>query len=216
VRIVRGLDPGPFSKYTQYKASLRPCFRSRCAYCLVPDDRLGGVEGMTVDHFKPRDRYPELLLVWTNLYYSCPVCNEHYKKNHPTAEEEALGLGLVDPCAHDPEMHFRLMPEKGTGHHCVVRGRTSRGRYTTQILKFNYRPFLRDFWRELELLDRAAREDLRIAEALIRAARRQLRAEPANAEFKEMLSHIEGERTKIQEKLVEIAGRRPFPLHRPI
>ncbi|MDA1232217.1 MAG: HNH endonuclease, partial [Planctomycetota bacterium] len=73
--IEKGDDPGPFSTPRNYVSYLRECFRRRCAYCLAPDDRLGGEEGMKVDHFMPESRYKHLRLAWTNLYYSCDVCN---------------------------------------------------------------------------------------------------------------------------------------------
>lgn len=164
MRIERGDDPGPYSRYGDYKPHLRPLFRSRCAYCMTPDDCLGGMESMTVDHFLPRDRYEKYLTVWTNLYYACPVCNEHYKKNHPTEEEEKRGLGFIDPCKDDPDNHFWLVPEAWTGHFCKVRARTNRARFPTKVLKLNYRPFLRDLWRELHRRDEAARKLLKDVE----------------------------------------------------
>ena len=108
MRIERGPSPGPLPDHTAYKPHLRPLFRFRWRYCLTPDDRLGGEEGMTVDHFKPQRRYPELRLSWSNLYYACSICNSHYKKDYPTLGEEAEGKRFVDPCEEDPDEHFRL------------------------------------------------------------------------------------------------------------
>jgi len=149
MRIQRGPDPGPFPKPAGYRPHLRPLFRCRCAYCLMPDDRLGGEEGMTVDHFKPQTRYPALRLVWSNLYYACLICNSHYKKDHPTPEEEAKGNRFVDPCEEDPDEHFRLVRDRDTGDRYRVLPLSPAADYVIFRLKLNRRKSLQDFWRYL-------------------------------------------------------------------
>jgi len=150
MRIERGPDPGPFSDPAGYRPHLRPLFRCRCAYCLMPDDRLGGEEGMTVDHFKPQRRYPALRLSWSNLYYACSICNSHYKKDCPTPEEEARGERFVDPCKEDPDEHFRLVRDPDTGDRCRVHPLSPTAQYVIFRLKLNARKSLRDFWRLLD------------------------------------------------------------------
>src|SRR6266545_2362906 len=150
MRIKRGPNPGPFGDPSHYKPHLRTPFQSRCAYCRTPDVRTGGVEGMTVDHFRPESRYSHLRLVWTNLYYACWVCNSHYKRDHPTAAEEAAGERFVDPCRMDPDKHFRMRRDS-SGLRFVVVPLTRPGRFTVRTLGFNERHFLRDWWAELGL-----------------------------------------------------------------
>lgn len=151
--IQRGNDPGPFSQHRQYVTHLRELFRRRCAYCLTPDDRLGGEEAMKVDHFQPESRYQHLRLVWTNLYYCCDVCNNR-KSNFPTPQEEAAGERFVDPCLEDPDHHFQLVRESAMGDFCRVISLTRPAEYEVKRLQFNRRPFLRDFWRELHARER--------------------------------------------------------------
>lgn len=92
MRIRRGEDPGPFSRPRDYVTCLRARFRHRCAYCLTPDDKLGGEEGMKVDHFHPESKHPDLKLAWANLYYSCDVCNNPWgQKTPPTQKRRDLG-----------------------------------------------------------------------------------------------------------------------------
>jgi uncharacterized protein (TIGR02646 family) len=162
MRILRGPDPGPFKKHGEYKPYLQPLFRERCAYCLTPDKLNGGLEGMTVDHFLDQKRYPKLRLAWTNLYYSCVVCNSHYKKDYPTEEEEKAGFRFVDPCKEDPDDHFCMVRDPKTGELCQVRGLSGLANYTIRRLHLNSRRVLRDFWRELEHLE--IREMTRINE----------------------------------------------------
>lgn len=216
MRIHRGADPGPFADYRDYKPHLRPTFRARCSYCMIPDDQFGGMEGMTVDHFLPRVTAGELLTAWKNLYYCCSVCNSHYKKGRPTTEEEAEGLGFIDPCRQDPDKHFRLVTEAKTGFACEVKGRTKKARYVVTVLRLNWRPFLRDFWRELDVRDTAGRQNLKTVEGLIRTTRARLKRTPTDAHLIETLRYLNTEKAKIQNNLVEIASRRPFPLEKAV
>src|SRR5438552_1175675 len=102
MKIQRPDDPAPGSKYQQYRQHLQSLFRHRCAYCQTHEKWCGGLDGMTIDHFLPIDRHEHLLHAWVNLYYSCVVCNCHYKKNHPTEMEEKAGNRFIDPCEEDP------------------------------------------------------------------------------------------------------------------
>lgn len=165
MRIERGADPGPFSHPRDYVTHLRSLFRRRCAYCITPDDRLGGEEGMRVDHFRPESRFPELRLAWSNLYYSCDVCNNR-KGDHPREDEEAEGLRFVDPCAEDPDDHFRMTRDPHTGDFCRITHRSDAAKYTIRRLPFNRRPFLRDYWRELDAAERTWTDQMRNVQEL--------------------------------------------------
>ena len=149
--VQRGDDPGPFSQHREYVGYLRKVFSRHCAYCLTPDDRLGGEEGMKVDHFTPESRHRELRLAWVNLYYCCDVCNNR-KSNFPTDSEIASGKRFVDPCAEDPDNHFCLA--KDESDFCKVVSLSIAAEYEVKRLQFNRRPFLRDFWRELSAMER--------------------------------------------------------------
>jgi len=149
--VQRGEGPGRFPQHRQYVSYLREVFRRRCAYCLTPDDRLGGEEGMKVDHFAPESRFPNLILSWDNLYYCCDVCNNR-KSNFPTEAEAALGQRFIDPCTEDPDNHFCLARDKNDD--CKVVSLSISAEYEVKRLQFNRRPFLRDFWRELVVMER--------------------------------------------------------------
>ncbi len=212
MRIERGPEPGPFSDPARYKAHLRPLFRCRCAYCLVPDDRLGGEEGMTVDHFKPERWYPKLRLSWSNLYYACSVCNSHYKKDYPKPNEEAEGKRFVDPCIEDPDSHFRLVPDLATGDLCRVHPLSPAAEYSVFRLKLNRRKFLRDFWRclqheELRLLTRA--KDLR--ERLEDCAQQIQRDGPSD-QLRRLQTDFETQLKTASTELDAVRLLRPFPV----
>ena len=74
-------------------------FSSICAYCEQPcqptrgrDRTEGGEESPlpyeeTIDHFRPRSRFPELWLDWLNLVYACYRCNQSKWDSWPTADD---------------------------------------------------------------------------------------------------------------------------------
>lgn len=151
--IQRGDDPGPFTKHRHYLPFLRELFRRRCAYCLTPDDKSGGEEGMQVDHFIPESRQPELRLAWHNLYYCCSACNLR-KSNYPSPAEIERGCRFIDPCNDDPIHFFCLTQDNVTGDYCVVTALSPVADYEISRLQFNRRKDLRDFWRELNAQER--------------------------------------------------------------
>ncbi len=212
MKIERGNDPGPFSKPSAYKPHLRPVFRCRCAYCLTRDERLGGEEAMTVDHFKPESRYPNLRLAWSNLYYACAVCNSHWKKDHPWPDEEAEGKRFVDSCDEDPDEHFRMVRDANTGDFCNVQPRSDAASYTVECLGFNRRKFLRDFWRNIDHDERRLksriteiREYCVECDELARKLSSVLQVTPIRARLESMLQELEG-------SLRHVTAQRPFPL----
>lgn len=212
MKILRPDDPGPFSRPGEYKTYLQPVFRARCAYCLAPDNRNGGPEGMTVDHFWPQSRFPHLRLNWTNLYYSCSVCNENYKKDHPTEQEEATGCRFVDPCQEDPDDHFRMTRSPETGDYCCVRALTDAARYTLRILRLDRRKQLRDFWRELDHHERTEHDHLAKIEAAIAGIDRDLKRRGSVEDIEQALGVLMTLRNVCRAKLEDIRSLRPFPV----
>ena len=204
-------DPAPGSTYPQYKPHLQPLFRYRCAHCQTHEKWRGGFEGMTVDHFLPRDRYQQLLHEWSNLYYSCTVCNCYYKKNHPTEAEEAAGDRFVDPCQDDPDDHFRLVRCPKTNQLCCIKALSDAGRFTLKILKLHVRPQLRDHPRQLELAERRERENLQSIETSIRDWNIVMEKNGTSPEATSVLSCLSEQRNASLERLDDIVSQRPFP-----
>ena len=207
MRILRGPDPGPFKKHGEYKPHLQPLFRQRCAYCLAPDHRNGGLEGMTVDHFLDQKRHSKLKLAWTNLYYACAVCNSHYKKDYPTEEEERAGLRFVDPCKEDPDNHFCMVRDPKTRELCQVQGLSEAANYTIWRLHLNSRRALRDFWRELDAHYSTYPTDTEALEAELHAASA---AHPEWLPYQRKAYAFT--RRKHAHKLALIRSLRPFPV----
>lgn len=166
---------------------------------------------MTVDHFLPRDRYEHLLHSWPNLYYSCTACNCHYKKNHPTAAEEAAGDRFVDPCKEDPDDHFRLVRCAKTNQLCCIKALSDAGRFTLKILKLHVRPQLRDEWRELELAEQKELENLHSIDLMTQQLIILIEKKGASSETESVMSCLIQQRKAAIERLEDIVLQRPFP-----
>jgi len=210
MKVHRGRSPGRFSHPSHYKPYLRSPFHFRCAYCQTHDSRLCGLEGMTVDHFRSVARFPHLRLTWTNLYYACVVCNSHYKKNRPTEQEERAGDQFLDVCRMDPDQHFRLewlMPE------CryIVASSTKRGLFTLQVLGLNTRPFLHDWWLELDDMEAETERDLARIRNSIQMAREVFKR-TNDKKVAEIQSHLTEVETECLDRLARILERKPFPV----
>ena len=215
MRMERGPDPGPFKNPSDYKRKYKPflrsLFRCRCAYCQLPDDRFQAEEGATVDHFKPEGRYPDLRFDWSNLYYACPVCNTHYKKHYPTLSEEAQGKRFVDPCAEDPDDHFRLAWDERTGCFSRIRHLTLAAEYTVFRLKLNDRPSLRDYWREIHQEEKTLTKRLgEIEDCLCDCV--DVASKLNDPQIESLRSDYESQRVVCVQEIERIRSLRPFPI----
>lgn len=91
------------------KKYLAEDFSHRCAYCDDRDALAGGYSSYHVEHFAPKEKFPDLKYTYENLLYSCPFCN--CSKNDDwvgsTADENIKGdSGYVSPCDADYQKHL--------------------------------------------------------------------------------------------------------------
>jgi hypothetical protein len=126
---------GPPYGYSKFRQHVRQDFGRRCAYCLMDELWAGGEENFELDHFRPKQKFPDLLQDFHNLYWSCRVCNSNKWDHWPSAELEQQRVGLIDFCRHDFQDHFQLSPN---GLWVPL---TLSAEYTKQIMKLN-RPHL--------------------------------------------------------------------------
>lgn len=62
----------------------RGTFGYVCTYC---EREIEPLNQWTIDHFRPRDRFPSLWLDWINLVYSCQRCNESKGNKWPGLDQ---------------------------------------------------------------------------------------------------------------------------------
>ena len=91
--------------WREFRRTLESRTNNICWYCERTCDAgaESGGRTPTVDHFRPRSRFPQLVYEWSNWVLSCQRCNN--SKNNKWPE-----LGYVDPCAADisdrPDRYF--------------------------------------------------------------------------------------------------------------
>lgn len=79
---------GRISSYSTSKAHIRKelirMSEARCAYC----NCILHISEYTphIEHFKPKDKFPNLETVWHNLFASCPKCNEYKGSDYPNVK----------------------------------------------------------------------------------------------------------------------------------
>jgi|WetSurMetagenome_2_1015567.scaffolds.fasta_scaffold315008_1 uncharacterized protein (TIGR02646 family) len=71
--------------------------RQRCMFC-------GDSRGVDIDHFYPKEKYPDRTFDWDNLILSCTGCNRAKGRNF---QLDSNGLPLIiDPTKEDPWKYF--------------------------------------------------------------------------------------------------------------
>ena len=65
-------------KHPDNKKALIAANYKKCMYC---ESKITHTEYGDIEHIKPKQKYPHLKFEWSNLGYSCTICNRKYKKN---------------------------------------------------------------------------------------------------------------------------------------
>lgn len=47
----------------------------KCVYCCLHENRFGGIRNFHVEHYKPKSKFKNLINTYSNLFYSCSICN---------------------------------------------------------------------------------------------------------------------------------------------
>lgn len=84
-------------------------FEHRCAYCDDLDRYSGGSKMYHVEHFAPKEKFPELEFVYDNLLYACPYCNISKSNKWPSNSSSvnvAQNKGFIDPCTDEYGVHL--------------------------------------------------------------------------------------------------------------
>ncbi|SMN01283.1 hypothetical protein SPONL_1904 [uncultured Candidatus Thioglobus sp.] len=114
-----------YSNYGSFRPCLRGDFNQRCGYCDDPDIHYGQKISYHIDHFRPKNKFPNLKTDYSNLVYSCPYCNN--AKSDKWKEVN----GFIDPCDNEYDSHLE---RNGKGK---IRYKTDRGRYIFESLKLH-------------------------------------------------------------------------------
>ena len=99
-----------------------------------------GEDSFGVDHYKPKSLFPDELLVYSNLFYSCNVCNRRKGGFWPNLRQREMEIFIPNPCDHKMFEHVRFEGLR-------VVPRTDAGKWCVELLSLNDSEFLE--YREL-------------------------------------------------------------------
>lgn len=155
--------------HAQVKGVLRAAQHSKCCFC---EGMFEANAAADVEHFRPKKYaqqgrrqaklYPGyywLGYVWSNLYYSCQVCNRSHKKNYfPLADPATRARNhhgdiaaeaplILDPGGPlDPRAHIQFKDE-------VAVGATQEGKATVDYVGLNRLPLIEARLERFQILD---------------------------------------------------------------
>lgn len=102
-------EPRQEANYRRYKTPLKIDFNACCGYCGIHHLYFGSGSGFHIDHFAPKSKFPDLEVTYSNLIYSCSICNIA-KSNDWCGNDSDVriinGTGYIDPCDADYENNF--------------------------------------------------------------------------------------------------------------
>lgn len=100
-------------------------FEHKCAYCDDLDKYGGGSKMYHVEHFAPKEKFPELQYTYDNLLYACPYCNIS-KSNKWVSDKYDVNVienrGFIDPCTPEYYLHLERR-ENGEIGYCSPLGK---------------------------------------------------------------------------------------------
>ncbi|MFC0875763.1 HNH endonuclease [Saccharicrinis sp. FJH2] len=71
-------------------------------YCYYCEQKIGKTDYAHIEHYKPKNQFPELCFEWKNLHYSCHKCNikkgVKWNLEHP----------ILDPCDEDTNIENHI------------------------------------------------------------------------------------------------------------
>lgn len=113
-------------------------FEHRCAYCDDLDSiSVGGCEQYHVEHFAPKEKFPELKFQYDNLLYACPYCNRSKNDDWPSDDPSVNVVGnqgYIDPCTKEYYKHLDRDEETGN-----IIFKTELGKYMYNKMKLYLR-----------------------------------------------------------------------------
>ena len=153
-----GKSPLPFDKslyaHNEVKVALRRAQHDKCAFC---ESKIMHIGFGDVEHYRPKAavrqgeedelQYPGyywLAYDWTNLFLSCQLCNQRFKRNcfplrHPNlralspqqilSKESPL---LINPSADYPEKHLVFEAESA-----IPKNGSMKGKVTIEVMGLN-------------------------------------------------------------------------------
>ncbi|MFA5011259.1 MAG: HNH endonuclease [Ignavibacteria bacterium] len=61
--------------YSDWKHPISVECKNQCVYCTIIEKKFGGIRNFHVEHYRPKSLFPALENEWSNLFFSCSICN---------------------------------------------------------------------------------------------------------------------------------------------
>lgn len=99
-KIPQSLKDNAVNKYRHpdIQSAVREMTNGKCVFC---ESIINATSYLTIEHFKPKSKYPNLTFEWNNLFPSCVMCN-----NGKDKDVDGHTADLVNPLTEDPEQYF--------------------------------------------------------------------------------------------------------------
>jgi uncharacterized protein (TIGR02646 family) len=107
--------------------ALYAAFHGKCAYC---EAKMAHVSSPHVEHYRPKNKFPDRVFDWQNWLLSCGRCNDRKWAHFPDCDGQPC---LLDPTAEDPSMHLDFSGAR-------VLGKTHRGEETIKLVGLDRSP----------------------------------------------------------------------------
>lgn len=135
-RIAKESSPRPSfgSSYHDWKEHLLTEGKYQCVYCAININSFGGIRNFHVEHYKPKakDKFPELINEYSNLFVACSICNCFKSDDWPNEPSTLLdNHAFPDPSKID----YSSFLEHNSN--AVVESKNITGKYIIQKLFLN-------------------------------------------------------------------------------
>lgn len=122
--------------YSDWKPKLAEEAEYQCVYCAIHESNFGGIRNFHVEHFRPKSnsRFSHLIDDFTNLYYSCSICNCFKGNDWPSDPPANKGDNVIhypEPSSVDYSILFKQEIDS------KLIGETLAGKYLVQKLYLN-------------------------------------------------------------------------------
>ncbi|MBA4252155.1 MAG: HNH endonuclease [Legionella sp.] len=88
--------------YSDWKELLSIEAEHLCVYCSIHESSMGGVRNFHVEHFRPKSKFENLVNIFSNLFYACPICNVFKSNDWPHEPDGDNYLRVI--CYPDPSI----------------------------------------------------------------------------------------------------------------
>lgn len=88
---------------------------NKCVYCGIHESKFGGDRSFQIDHFRPKsiERFKKLEFDYSNLFWSCCVCNNLKRADWPSDDLSTDCICYLDPSLHDYNLSNTIL-DNGT------------------------------------------------------------------------------------------------------